>query len=284
MIKAAVLRKPFTPLQVQDFPRPHMEEGAILLRTMYSEVCGTDVHLFHGKLPETPYPIIPGHFSVGEVEESAGDVWDVVGHCLIKGDRVVFLDVHETCHSCWYCLVAKETTRCPHRKVYGITYSCRDGLLGGWSEGIYLKPGVKTLRLPPEVPPERFIGGGCGLPTAFHAVARGGVRLGDMVVVQGAGPVGLSSVALASLSGAVQVIVIGAPAMRLRMARQMGADAVIDIETVGSEEWIERVRELTEGRGGRCGDRGVGESQGRSRGHRHGPRRRQVCHRGAVHR
>ena len=46
-----------------------------------------------------------------------------------EGDRVTFLDVHKTCHACWYCLVAKASTRCPKRKVYGITYGLQDGLI-----------------------------------------------------------------------------------------------------------------------------------------------------------
>ena len=55
--------------------------------------------------------------------------------------------MHGTCYNCWYCLVAKQSTRCPHRRVYGITYGADDGLLGGWSEQIYLKPGVKIVKL-----------------------------------------------------------------------------------------------------------------------------------------
>jgi L-iditol 2-dehydrogenase len=49
-------------------------------------------------------------------------------------DRVTFLDVHRTCNACWHCLVAKATTRCPQRKVYGITYGLDDGLCGGWAD------------------------------------------------------------------------------------------------------------------------------------------------------
>ena len=69
------------------------------------------------------------------------------------GDVVTFLDVHETCNNCWYCLVARQPTRCPHRKVYGITYSARDGLLGGWAEAIWMKPGVKMIAVEPEDSP-----------------------------------------------------------------------------------------------------------------------------------
>lgn len=249
MVRAAVMRQPGQPLVIENFAEPELEPGAILLETIYSEVCGTDVHLYHGRLSGVHYPIIPGHISVGRIARLAGPVTDIEGHPLQEGDVVTFLDVHETCGDCWFCLVAKASTRCPHRKVYGITYSSKEGLLGGWSEYIYLKPGVKVIKLPENVSPERFIGGGCGLPTALHAIERAGIILGDSVVIQGCGPVGLSAAILAQLSGATQVIVVGAPQKRLEMALAIGADAVINIEEHGPQERVERVRELTGGRG-----------------------------------
>jgi threonine dehydrogenase-like Zn-dependent dehydrogenase len=249
MVKAAVMGAPQEPLEVQEFPQPELEPGAILLETIYSEVCGTDVHLHHGQLAGVPYPIIPGHVSVGRIARLAGEVMDVEGNALHKGDVVTFLDVHETCGKCWFCLVAKATTRCPSRRVYGITYSVEEGLLGGWSQAIYLKPGVKVIRLPEELTPERFIAAGCGLPTAIHGLERAQVQLGDSVAVQGSGPVGLSAAILAQLSGATQVIVIGAPQVRLEMALAIGADHVVDIEQHGPEERVALVREWTGGRG-----------------------------------
>src|SRR5512135_1655497 len=248
-IRAAVMAGPEEPLAVRELPRPELEPGAVLLDTLYSEVCGTDVHLHHGHLAGVPYPIIPGHVNVGKVAETAGVVSDVDGDVLRPGDVVTFLDVHETCGQCWYCTVAKASTRCPHRRVYGITYSAQEGLLGGWSQAIYLKPGVKILRLPEQVPPERFIAAGCGLPTAVHAVERADIQLGDSVVVQGSGPVGLNAVILAQLQGAGQVIVVGAPALRLEIARALGADEVVDIAAYDPAGRVARVRELTHGRG-----------------------------------
>jgi threonine dehydrogenase-like Zn-dependent dehydrogenase len=249
MVKAAVMSAPQEPLEVQEFPEPELEPGAILLETIYSEVCGTDVHLHHGQLAGVPYPIIPGHVSVGRIARLEGEVMDVEGNVLQEGDVVTFLDVHETCGKCWFCLVAKATTRCPSRRVYGITYSADEGLLGGWSQAIYLKPGVKVIKLPAELTPERFIAAGCGLPTAMHGLERAQVQLGDSVVVQGSGPVGLSAAILAQLSGATQVIVIGAPQVRLEMALAIGADHVVDIEQHGPEARVALVREWTGGRG-----------------------------------
>jgi threonine dehydrogenase-like Zn-dependent dehydrogenase len=248
-VRAAVMPRPEVPIEVREFPRPALEPGAILLETLYSEVCGTDVHLHHGRLAGVPYPIIPGHVNVGRVTEMAGEVTDVDGIPLRPGDIITFLDVHETCGRCWYCLVAKASTRCPYRRVYGITYSANEGLLGGWSQAIYLKPGVKVLHLPANVPSERFMAAGCGLPTAVHAIERAQIQPGDSVVIQGSGPVGLTALVLAQLQGAGQVIVVGAPALRLEVARALGADDVVDITQYDTVARIERIRALTDGRG-----------------------------------
>jgi L-iditol 2-dehydrogenase len=240
---------PRRPIEVRDFPEPRPEPGGMVLETLLSEVCGTDVHLWHGRLAGVPYPIIPGHVSVGRVLETGGPVADIEGRAIEPGRIVTFLDVHETCGACWYCLVAKASTRCPKRRVYGITYSADEGLLGGWSERILLKPGVKAIPLPPNVPPESLIAGGCGLATAVHATDRAGIRLGDAVAVQGSGPVGLNAAVLAALSGAGLVVVVGDPANRLAVARELGADVTIAVSETSAEGRVELVRELTGGRG-----------------------------------
>ena len=245
MIRAAVMPAPGRRLEVRRFAEPELEPGAVLLKTLASEVCGTDVHLWHGRLSGVPYPLIPGHVSVGEVLATGGPVSDIEGTPIAVGDAVTFLDVHGTCHNCWHCLVAKQSTRCPHRRVYGITYGADEGLLGGWSERIYLKPDVKIVRLRGGVTPELWIAGGCGLPTALHAVDRAGIRLGDRVVVQGAGPVGLSACALAAASGAAWVGVVDGYANRREAARKMGADTLIPLDADVAAE----VRRAAGGRG-----------------------------------
>ncbi len=244
MPQAAVIPAPNQPLELRDYPEPVVETGGVVLRTIASEVCGTDVHLWHGRLSGVPYPLIPGHVSVGEVMETGGEVRDLLGRLVSPGMAVTFLDVHETCNNCWYCLIAKASTRCPKRRVYGITYGAEDGLLGGWSERLYLKPGVKIVPMAPNVSPERWMAGGCGLPTALHAVDRAGIKLGERVLIQGAGPVGLMACALSLASGAGWVGVIDAAPGRLEAARKMGADEVIPIEEAEA-----KVKAATGGRG-----------------------------------
>jgi L-iditol 2-dehydrogenase len=246
--RVVVMPGPQQSLHIEERPAPALEPGAALLSTRFSEVCGTDVHLHHGRLAGVPYPIIPGHVSIGEIMAMNGTISDVEGVPFKEGDLVTFLDVHETCNACWYCLVAKQSTRCPHRKVYGITYSANDGLLGGWADAIWMKPGVRMVRIPPELAPETFIGGGCGLVTALHATDLAQVRLGESVVVLGAGPVGQSAIALARLSGAGEIIAVGAPEDRLAQALRMGASATIGLGSAPDVRTLE-IRKLTGGRG-----------------------------------
>jgi L-iditol 2-dehydrogenase len=133
--------------------------------------------------------------------------------------------------------------------VYGITDSAQDGLFGGWSEAVYLEPGVVAAVLPDGVQAEDYIGGGCGLITAVHALDRAMIRLADRVLVQGTGAVGLCTIALARLSGASTIVAIGAPGDRLELAARMGATVVLDLETTTAEERRARVFDRTAGRG-----------------------------------
>lgn len=250
-VKAAVIPAPHKPIEIREYQLPELEAGSILLKTLASEVCGTDVHLWHGKLAGVPYPLIPGHVSIGQVQECDSSVKYADGQTVQKGDVVTFLDVIGTCGTCWYCTVAKASTRCPERKVYGITLGAEEGigLAGGWSEYIYLRPGTKPIKLADGVSTDAWIGGGCGLPTAVHAVTLARIQLGDRVLVQGSGPVGLSVAALAMLSGAGWVGVLGAPAQRLAVAKRMGADWTCDVFETTSDERKRKIYDATSGRG-----------------------------------
>jgi D-arabinose 1-dehydrogenase-like Zn-dependent alcohol dehydrogenase len=249
IIHAAVMPAPHQPVEIREFPEPGLEPGGMLLRTMFSEVCGTDVHLWHGRLAGVPYPIIPGHVSIGRVDKMRGAITAADGGKIREGDRVVFYDVHRTCGRCYACAVSGTPTKCASRKVYGITDSANDGLFGGWSEAIYLEPGVVSAVLPDSVTPEDYIGGGCGLITAVHAIDRATIRLADRVLVQGTGAVGLCTIALARLSGASTIVAIGAPADRLDLARRMGATLTLDRDITSDAERHARVMDVTGGRG-----------------------------------
>jgi L-iditol 2-dehydrogenase len=247
-VLAAVMTGPHKPIELRELPEPELAPGEALLAVTCSEICGTDVHLQEGRLGGVPYPLIPGHVSVGTLEKVRGELTDVHGRRLSEGDVVTFLDVHATCHACWFCLVAKASTRCPKRRVYGITYGLADGLTGGWAQKIHLKAGTRIIPLG-GADPLAFMAGGCGLPTALHAVERGEVGFGEAVLVLGAGPVGLAATALSVLRGAGRVLCIAAPAHRLEVAGAMGADACLDFSGVDVPQREAWVRQYTDGRG-----------------------------------
>lgn len=240
---------PHTPLSVQTFDHPTLQDGEALLQTVASEVCGTDVHMYEGRLPgNVPFPIIPGHVSVGKLVEKRGSIVDIYGRPFELDETVAFMDVIGSCGACKACLEDRATTRCPSRKVYGITLGVRDGLCGGWSEGILLKKDVRVLRLPEGLPPETYIGGGCGLNTAAHAIEEAQIQLGDSVAVLGVGPVGQSILAFSRMSGAGKLLAIGAPQERLDFAKRMGADETCGI-TPDARDRISWVMDQTDGFG-----------------------------------
>ena len=249
-VRAAVMPAPGRPIEIRTFPAPRAEDGGAVLETVASEVCGTDVHLHHGRLAGVPYPLVPGHVACGRLVASDGPVRDIDGAEIPSGTLVTFYDVFGVCGACRACVVDRAPTRCPHRRVYGITASAPDAPLGAWSEAVRLVPGTRVVPLPDGVDALDFLGGGCGLPTGLAAVERAGVRLADTVVVQGSGPVGLNAAIFAQLSGAARVFVIGAPAARLEAARRIGADDACDLTAFPDPaRRVAWVRERTGGRG-----------------------------------
>lgn len=250
--RASVLETFRSPLVLREFDLPSdIEPGAALVRTEMAGICGTDVHLWNGELP-IPLPIILGHETVGTVLQlGEGVESDWNGQPLKTGDRITWNSA-TSCGRCFYCAVKHQPTRCPHRRAYGIGYRCDQPphFFGGYAAVHYLKPGTTVHKISDDLSTEAVVGAGCALITAIHGLERTGVAPHDTVVVQGAGPVGISALAVAKSAGASVVIVIGAPAHRLEIARRFGADHTIDLETVASaDERIAAVRQLTSGYG-----------------------------------
>src|SRR4029077_11296762 len=102
-VDAAVLPAPGRPIEMRRFPAPRPGPGGAVLETVGSEVCGTDVHLFHGRLSGVPYPIIPGHVVCGRLAESTAAIRGVEGRPIADGTLVTFYDVFGTCGACWHC-------------------------------------------------------------------------------------------------------------------------------------------------------------------------------------
>ena len=251
LARASVLENFKTPLALREFPLPALEPGAALVRTEMAGICGTDVHLWKGEL-KIGLPVILGHETVGKIEQlGEGLNRDWNGEPLSVGDRVTWTSTI-SCGKCFYCAEKKQPTRCPHRRAYGIGYRCDEAphFMGGYAEFHYLRPGSNIFKIPSDLSTESVIGAGCALITAIHGVERTGIDWQDIVVVQGAGPVGISALAVAKSAGAAKVIVLGAPSPRLEMAKRFGADHVINIDEVKTPEArIAAVKDLSRGYG-----------------------------------
>jgi len=250
--RAAVIRTFGAPIAIEEVPIPcDLEPGAILTRIEMCSICGTDVHLWQGSLAtKIELPVILGHEMVGRIIAlGGGQHRDSVGQALKIGDRITW--AHTSCGFCFFCTVAQEPTLCQHTRRY--MYERMDRfpyLLGGFSEYGYVLPDAGRIRVPDDVSNELASLSSCALRSLMNAFdVLGAIGSTEVVVIQGAGPLGLLATAVAKVAGARRVITVGAPGARLAIASEFGADETLSIERMSAEERNEHIRRLTDGRG-----------------------------------
>lgn len=237
---AAVLPAFGSDLEVREVPVPTPEPGALVVQVQASTVCGSDVHLWQGHvssaLPIDP-PLVLGHEVVGRVASiGPGADRDSVGNPVRIGDRVVW--EHEACGRCVMCSVEREPTLCPNRRV-GMFGNAEQFpyTAGGFSQFSYVWPRSGRLVVPDDVPTDLAAASSCALRTVVSAFDRlGPIDHTSRVVVQGSGPLGLFSVALAARYRPRRLVVVGAPDDRLALARTWGAHHTVSVETHASAE------------------------------------------------
>ena len=252
---AAVLNRFGGPLEMREVRVPQAPEpGALIVRVDVTTLCGSDVHTWQGNLaPNLPVrpPLILGHEIVGVVEAiGAGADRDSVGTPLAVGDRVIW--EHEACGHCHWCTVAREPTLCPNRRV-GMFYNCETPpyVVGGFAEYSYVWPGSGRVRVPDGVRSTWAAAASCALRTVIMAFERvGPIDPLSSVLVQGAGPLGLFATAVAAAHvGPEQLIVVGAPDDRLKLAVRWGADQTISVEKNDRGARNQIILDLTGGSG-----------------------------------
>jgi L-iditol 2-dehydrogenase len=240
--KAAVFVEPLKPLEIQEFPIPEVEPGAVLVQMQMAAVCGSDIHKWHDSSAKGP--MIFGHENVGSVAQMGrGPVTDALGRLLKEGDRVVFRAA-----PCGRCPNCTQGLTCSVNLLYGyIPSDTPPYIRGGFSQYIYLDPSPWVLKVPDEMSTERALLAVIGNHTNLLGLEKiGGINTADTVVVQGAGPIGMGGLVQAKISGAAHVIVIGGPAGRLELAKEIGADETVNIDDYPTPEArIDRIRELT---------------------------------------
>jgi len=250
--KAAVLEAFEQPLEMTDFEVCPLGEGEVLVKIAAAGVCGSDVHMWHGKDPRTPLPMILGHEGVGEIADVAGERLDVLGRALKPGDKVMW-ERGAMCGHCYYCVVRKQPSLCPHRKTYGISFSCAEPphLRGCYAEYLHLQRTAHFIRIDDDIDPAVLVAASCSGATAANAIELSRIRAGDAVLVVGPGPLGLFAMAMALKAGASRVYAIGTEIdkARLELAKEFGAAGTLCTADTTSEQRAEYLRDLTGGIG-----------------------------------
>lgn len=203
-------------VRVEDRPAPEpLAPDDAVVRVEASGICGSDLHIYHGRVPVEPGFTI-GHEFTGTVV-AAGEGVERVS----VGDRVLGT-FHTACATCPACLRG-DYHRCRDGRTFGHGAHLGD-LQGAQAEQLLVPRANLTLRRVPEgMPAEVALFAGDVMGTGFHAIAHAGMRSGDTVAVVGLGPVGLCAVQAARAAGAQRVFAVDSVEQRLRMAERFGA-------------------------------------------------------------
>jgi len=247
--RAAVSRGSGIPMEIREYPVVDPAPDQLVARITMASICGSDLHMWRGEMPNLGSgAIVPGHEMAGVVHARGRD-WqtDSLGRPLKEGDRVTF-SFFNPCGKCWACLSG--TARCPQRYALRALADDPPHFHGAYAEYHVVKPGQWVFKVPDGLPDELVAPVNCALAQVLYSLHRIRIWLGDTIVIQGAGGLGLYGVAVAREMGAGQIIVVDRIPERLALAREFGADATIDLNELPQRaDRVAFVRERTEGRG-----------------------------------
>ena len=255
--RAAVSFGPGT-MEIREYPVLAPEPDQALIRVSMATICGSDLHAWRGETaivprnpdqpPPPPKASVGGHEMTGRVEALGSD-WttDTLGRPLKEGDRVAF-SFFNPCGKCWACL--SNTARCPHRYRLRAPADVAPHFHGAYAEYHVAKPGQWLFKVPDDLSDDLVAPANCALSQVLYSLHRIGIWLGDTVLIQGSGGLGLCAAAVAKEMGAGQVIVVDRIAERLALAKEFGADHTINLsELPETKDRVKIVQDLTEGRG-----------------------------------
>ena len=252
MGKVALFVEPYR-FEITELPPVPVEAGGIRVKITSGGICGSDLHFWRGEIKPfvsgEPGPVILGHEMAGVVDTMASDIsTDSMGRPLHEGDRIVF-PYFFPCHRCYNCLRG-EFNHCPVRFRFRASVTEYPYANGGFSEYYYLYPGHFVFKVPDELSDDAVAGVNCAVSQVIEGWRVANLQMGDNVVIQGAGGLGINAAAAARDRGVGKVIVIDGQPGRLELARQSGADETINLNEYDTPEArVERVKELTDGRG-----------------------------------
>ena len=242
--KAAVLMGKME-VAVKQFDLPSVEPGAVLLEVIKANVCGSDVHIWHGLHPVIKKGVVLGHEFIGRILKlGEGVTTDYAGAPVKVGDRVV-APYYLTCLKCAPCLRG-ELALC--QNAYKFTASPPETpphFHGSYATHYYIHSNQYFYKVPDRLPDAVAAGANCGLSQVYYGLDQANLSMGETVVIQGAGGLGLHASAVAKEKGANVVIIEGAPE-RLKLAKAFGVDHLIDLSQLAKvEERVEQVKKIS---------------------------------------
>jgi alcohol dehydrogenase len=225
-------------VRVEDRPEPELlARDDAVVRVEATGVCGSDLHIYHGRVVIEPGFTL-GHEFVGTLVAAGEGVTDLAG-----GDRVLGCYC-SACGNCFFCRRG-DFHKCDDGRVFGHGKTL-GSLQGAQAEQVLVPHANLTLRrVPPGMSDDAALFAGDVMGTGWHAVDQARIRPGDSAAVLGLGPVGLCAVQAARAAGAAKVIAIDTVEQRLAIARRFGAEAVHLTE----DDPRSAVKRATEGRG-----------------------------------
>ncbi|MEO3889546.1 alcohol dehydrogenase catalytic domain-containing protein [Nonomuraea sp. B5E05] len=228
--RAAIVMSASGAVEVREYALPEPGPGEFLLEVELCGMCGTDAHIYRGRLASIRFPALLGHEIVGRLAAlGEGVTTDHAGEAVRVGDRVgVFPSL--SCGRCYECTVRRRPGSCPERRPsYGFASPADRPpyLTGGFASHLHAS-NAGTVFYRTDLPPQTAVLQE-PLSVALHGVERAGVRIGSAVVVQGVGAIGLMAVVAARAAGAARVVAVGGPPARLALARALGADEVVGL-------------------------------------------------------
>lgn len=252
--RAALFFEPGKPFEIAEFPIPDPAPGGLTLRITRANICGSELHIWRGdgRLAQvkTPDGRILGHEATGIVHALGDGVTsDWSGTPLAAGDRIAY-QYFQPCGRCRSCIRGRSEA-C--RRSFDVQRGRLDEwpyTRGAFADYFYLHPRQAVFKVPDHVTDTMVVSANCALAQVVMGLERVNVELGDRVVVQGCGGLGVFACAIAKERGAETVIAIDGIDERLELAHQMGADHLIDFREVSEPRArITAVKDLTGGLG-----------------------------------
>ncbi len=231
-MKAVRYHGPNEPLRLEEVPTPEPGPGEVLVRIRAAGICHTELHFLSGLLNLGVAPLTLGHEIVGTVESVGPDV-----EAPREGDRVIVY-YYVGCGRCAQCRRGEENLCGNLRAEYGFVSD------GGLAEFVTVSA-RNAVPLPSHIRDEEAAPIGCAVTTAIHAGRLADLGPGDVALVYGVGAVGYGLIQLGHLVGTT-VIAVGRTDAKLERAKELGAHYVVNAQR---ESVVDRIRELTDGRG-----------------------------------